>query len=182
MPRGSVPRITRASAGHTIEQTFLAGEATRVTNFFGSGPLPDWREIREWLGKDIPWHLVEKWDSMQDGDWVDRLVGRLAAERGESHRPPADDAYLRFDTVKQANKLIVAVQLPPQTRLQILRLYAAVDRLRVAGLPGGRSQSVRLPCRVYPKSGKTALEGRRLRVEFRRRPAEQEEVELFIPP
>ena len=153
-----------------------------MTNFFGSGPLPDWKEIKDWFGKDIPWHLVDKWDRMQDDDWLDRMIKRLVSERREERTKPEGASPLKFDTVKQAKKLTVSFPLPRNASLHQLRLYAGSDRLRVSGLPDGRTQSIRFPCLVYPKSGKASLRDRTMSVEFRRRPADQEEVELFIRP
>jgi len=154
-----------------------------MANFFGSGPLPDWKEIKDWLGKDIPWHLVDKWDRMQDDNWMDRWIDKLVAERREeTARPAAPSSLLKIETIKQAKKLIVSFPLPRSVSLHQLRLYAVSNRLRISGLPGGRAQSVHFPCSVYPKTGKASLHDRKMRVEFRRRPADQEEVELFIHP
>lgn len=161
--------------------TKIAG-GVEMTNFFGSGPLPDWKEIKDWLGKDIPWHLVDKWEQMQNDDWLDRMIAKLTAERREERVRPHGALPLKFETVKQAKKLTVSFPLPKNASLNQLRLYAISDRLRIAGLPDGRMQSVRFPCLVYPRSGKASLRGQTLRVEFRRRPADQEEVELFIQP
>lgn len=154
-----------------------------MTNFFGSGPLPDWKEIKDWLGKDIPWHLVDKWDQMQDEKWMDRWIDRLVADRREQTAKPAVPAtLLKIETIKHAKKMIVSFPLPKSVSMQSLRLYAVSDRLRIAGLPGGRSQSVHFPCAVYPKTGKAGLHDGKMRIEFRRRPVDQEEVELFINP
>jgi len=153
-----------------------------MTNFFGSGPLPEWKEIREMLGKDIPWHLVDKWDRARDGDWMDRLIGRLAQEHRQEPAPTPAHSLLKIETVKQAKKLLVTFQLPGSVNMQNLRMYAVTDRLRIAGLPEGRTQSVHFPCPVYPKTGKAALHDRKMLIEFRRRPADQDEVELFIQP
>ena len=164
-----------------------------MTSFFDNGPLPDWKEIRQWLSKDIPWHLVEKWDKMQDGAWLDKFIDRLIHEHGEpvtgkvakEAKQPAKaniNDYMPFRIAKHPHKLSVSVQLPKGANMHELRLYAGSDRLRVAGLPGGRSRSVKLPCLVYPKSGRTTMKDGIMRIEFRRKPSNREEVELFIRP
>jgi len=44
-----------------------------MASFFDSGPLPEWKQIQQWLGKDIPWKLVDTWDRQEDSGWIKRL-------------------------------------------------------------------------------------------------------------
>ncbi len=144
--------------------------------------MPDWKEIRELLGKDFPWHLAEKWDQMRDGDWMDRIISKLAQEHREESAQTPVNSLLKIETVKQAKKILISFHLPKSVNLQNLRMYAVSDRLRIAGLPEGRTQSLHFPCPIYPKTGKATLHDRKMLIEFRRRPVDKEEVELFIQP
>lgn len=154
-----------------------------AASFFGGGPLPDWKDIKKWLGDDIPWEVAEKWDQAGNGDWLDRFIGNMlkdnAPGRNEERKP---EPPVGADTAKYPKKVTVTVRIPPDAELRDLRLYATSDRLKVEGLPGGRSRVVRFPCRVFPRSGKATFRDGRLRVQFRRRPETEEDVELFLRP
>ncbi|WP_123040939.1 hypothetical protein [Cohnella candidum] len=151
-----------------------------MSSFFGSGPLPDWSEFRKWLGKEIPWKLVEQWDQAENGEWLDSFVrGMMKKEIPET--PKAESRSLfQIDTVKNAKNLTVTMRIPPGTHMRDLRLFATSDRLRITGLSGQRSHNVRFPCRVFPRSGRAEQSGDRVTMVFKRRPSDGQEVELFI--
>lgn len=157
-----------------------------MTSFFGSGPLPDWNEIKRWLGKDIPWELAEKWEKAGDGEWLERFIQRLLkeqpAEQTAERTAEKTGPIVRIDTVKNAKHVSVSVKIPPGAAMRDLRLLANSDRLKVTGLLGGRTQVIRFPCRVVPRSGRAEVKGGRIVVHFRRRPVEEDDVELFIRP
>ncbi len=152
-----------------------------MPSFFDNGPLPDWKEIKRWLGKDMPWKQLKEWE--QGGDeWLDKFISRLLKEGSEAPARGSAPPPVQIDAVQNDKKLTVSVRIPPGTEMRNLRLFATSDRLRVAGLPGQRSQHLRFPCRVYPKSGRAVQKGSRIVVHFQRRPDSREEVELFIRP
>ncbi|MBB6673405.1 hypothetical protein [Cohnella nanjingensis] len=159
-------------------------------SFFDNGPLPNWKEIQNWLGREIPWELVEKWDKKDDDAWLDRFIRNFMAP-AESQTPekmPAEKPVVQGDARKtvpseisrSSKHVTVAFKLPNETDLKPVRLYATADRLRLTGLPGGRSETVLMPCRVYAKSGRAEWKQGRLVIRFRRRRTEKNEVELFI--
>ncbi|MBW5446807.1 hypothetical protein GE107_12110 [Cohnella sp. CFH 77786] len=152
-----------------------------MASFFGSGPLPDWSEIRNWLGKDLPWKLVEQWEKQDDGEWLDKIVRGLMKDRPESAKMETS-SLVQIDTVKNAKKLTVTVRLPNNTDMRSLRLFATSERLKVEGLPEQRIHAIRFPCRVFPRTGVAEQKEDRILIHFRRRPADREEVELFIRP
>jgi hypothetical protein len=152
----------------------------RMASFFGSGPLPDWSEIRKWLGKEMPWDLVEQWEKADNGGWMEQFMQGMMKDSPETAAKPETKSLVQIDTVKNAKKLTVTVRIPPGTDMRGLRLFATSDRLKVEGLPGHRTHSVRFPCRVYPRSGKAEQSRDHILIEFRRRPVNGEEVELFI--
>ena len=48
-----------------------------MNSFFDSGPLPEWKDLRKWLGKDMPWDLVSKWNEEGEGDWLNQYVKEM---------------------------------------------------------------------------------------------------------
>jgi hypothetical protein len=150
-----------------------------MSSFFGSGPLPDWKEIREWIGKDLPWKLAENREKADNEDWLDRFVSSLLKEKADTDRPAAK-SLVQSETVQQNKKVTVTVRIPQGTSMRDLRLFATSDKLRISGLPSGQSHFVRLPCLVYPRTGRAVQRDDRIVVTFRRRPSNREEVELFI--
>lgn len=157
-----------------------------MRSFFDSGPLPDWKEIKRWLGKEMPWRQLKEWDQL-DAQWLDQLLTRLFREEdSEPEAPPQNrsmegtSSAVQIDAVQHEKKLTVSVRIPPNTDWRSLRLFATSDRLRVTGLPGQKTQYLRFPCRVYPRTGRAVQKGNRIVVQFGRRPDSREEVELFI--
>ncbi|MCC3373360.1 hypothetical protein [Cohnella sp. REN36] len=162
-------------------------------SFFDSGPLPNWKEIQNWLGKEIPWDVVEKWDEQNDDSWLEQMVRNFVSPQGEQapdakqktkkHMPiihSPSPPRVSPDLIKTARHVILTLRLPSEADLRPIRLYAAPDRVRLTGLPGGRSETVRMPCLVYAKSGRAEWKNGQLRIRFRKRRRDREEVELFI--
>jgi hypothetical protein len=165
-------------------------EGTIMRSFFESGPLPSWKEISQWLGKDlplkdIPWKELKEW-YRADGEWMEQLLKRLFRDEQASGASSQDrpreiaSSAVQLDAVQHDKKLTVSVRLPPGTDMRSLRLFATADRLRVTGLPGQKTRFLRFPCRVYPRTGRAVQKGNRIIVQFGRRPDSREEVELFI--
>ncbi|MFB9277870.1 hypothetical protein [Cohnella cellulosilytica] len=151
-----------------------------MVSFFDSGPLPDWKELRKWLGKDIPWEMAENWDRTGDSGWMNDYVKKiLQSAKVGTHT--ADRPVVRAET-KQGEKYVnVEIRLAPEVDVRTLQLLATSERLKIAGLPEGKKRIVRFPCRVYPRSGKAVMKKeRQLVVRFKRKPAEKSEYELFI--
>lgn len=150
-----------------------------MSSFFESGPLPDWAEIQKWLGKEMPWKMVEQWDKAEGGEWLDSFVRGLMSETPEP--PKAETRSLfQIDTVKNPKNLTVTLRLPPGIHMHQLRMFATSDSLRLSGISGQGSHNVRFPCRVYPASGRAEQSGDRVTIQFKRRPSDGQEVELFI--
>ncbi len=149
-------------------------------SFFDSGPLPeDWKDIQRWLGKDIPWKLAEKWDQGIDSAWLNQYVKDMLKKSRPEARVLAQD-LVRIDVAKEGSYVNVTIQLPPQTDIRNLQLFATSDRLKLTGLPGDKKRAIRFPCLVYVRTGKAVLKKDRLLIRFRRRPPEKSEYELFI--
>ncbi|MBO9596780.1 MAG: hypothetical protein J7559_02995 [Cohnella sp.] len=152
-----------------------------MSSFFDSGPLPNWKVIQEWLGRDLPWKLVEQWDKQGDTDWLNSYVKNMMVRaRKEASAKPKNVS--RMDVQKDVKYVTVTMEMNSDTELRELQLFATSDRLKVTGLPNGGKKSIRFPCLVYPRTGKAAVRKGRLVVRFRRRPPEKAEYELFIEP
>jgi hypothetical protein len=149
-----------------------------MNSFFESGPLPDFKEIQKWLGREIPWNLAERWERAQDNNWLNQYVRQMLEKAGKQ---AGDSVWLRTDTVKDDRHVTVTLHPTKGVGEQELRLFAASDRLRVT-TEGGRKRIVRFPCLVYPRTGKVVHRDGKLIARFRRRRAEKDEVELFIRP
>jgi hypothetical protein len=150
-----------------------------LNSFFDSGPLPEWKDLRKWLGKDMPWDLVSKWNEEGEGDWLNQYVKEMMTKS----KPAAtvqSQQLLRIETVKDAKNVDVNIRLATGTDIQQLQLFATSERLKVTGLPNGKKRIIRFPCLVYPRSGKVELKMDQLLVRFRRRPPSKTEYELFI--
>lgn len=153
----------------------------RMSSFFDSGPLPNWKQMQEWLGRDMPWDLVEKWDKRRDNSWLNEYVKNMMVHARKDARAKSKGLQ-RMDVQKDAKFVTVTMKLESEQALRGLQLFANSERLRVTGLPNDGKQSIRFPCLVYPRTGKAAMKKDRLVVRFKRRPAERNEYELFIDP
>jgi hypothetical protein len=155
-----------------------------MSSFFGNGPLPDWNEVKQWLGKEIPWKVVEEWNRSEEGEWLNRFIqGLLPTQERTEAKAKAKakaKALVQIETVKNAKNLTVTVRVPDHTNWRELRLFAASEHLRVTGLPDQHVHSFRFPCRVYPRSGSASQLDDRIVIDFKRRPVGRDEVELFI--
>ncbi|MBB6731604.1 hypothetical protein [Cohnella zeiphila] len=149
-----------------------------MSSFFDSGPLPDFKEIQKWLGREIPWKLAERWEKAQNNDWLNRYVQDMMEKAGKAAN---DGVWLRTDTVKDDKHVTVTLHPSKDLGEQDLRLFAATDRLRVTA-GDGRKRIVRFPCLVYPRTGKVLHKDGKLIAKFKRRRTERDEVELFIQP
>jgi|GEM_PF-762962 len=159
---------------------YRAGGEKALKSFFNSGPLPDWQELRKWLGKDIPWKLAENWDRTGDDDWMNNYVKQILQNAKSGTNAP-DRSALRTE-IKQDGKYVrVAIRLAPEVDLRALQLMATSDRLKINGLPGDKKRVIRFPGPVYPRTGKAKMKAdRQILIRFKRRPPEKSEYELFI--
>lgn len=152
-----------------------------MSSFFDSGPLPDWKVVQEWLGRDLPWKLVEQWDKQGDSSWLNEYVKNMMTRARKEASTKARGAA-RMEVRKDAKFVTVKMALHSNIELRRLRLFATSDRLRITGLPDDGKQSIRFPSLVYARSGKAAIRKGQLIVRFKRRPLEKTEYELFIEP
>lgn len=156
-------------------------------SFFDEGPLPNWDAIRRLIGKDLPWDLIKQWEHPDDS-WLNDYIRKLGF--GNSGGQTATAAGVRpeaaftsspqMEARKEQKRVVATIKPPPGTDRSAVRLYATADRLRVSGLPGDATASLKLPSLVLPKTGRVAWKNGRWVVVFRRKPPRQGEVELFI--
>ncbi|TJY44481.1 hypothetical protein E5161_03630 [Cohnella pontilimi] len=169
-----------------------------MSSYFGGGPDQGGKpQDGEWLDRlDRFMQRLLKPDKPEDSargakvkasgdysEWLAQLVKDLLKPieiSGDTGVEDSTDSLVRTLTAKEPKKLTVTMQLPYDTNLRTLQVFATSELLRVMGLPDNRTHTVRFPCRVYPRSGRARLEDGRLVIKFRRRPLDQNEVELFI--
>jgi hypothetical protein len=151
-----------------------------MSSFFDSGPLPDWKDIRKWLGKDIPWELADNWDQDNDSNWLNQYIKGIMQNSKSAARVQAKNS-IQMETKQNAKAVSVTLRIPSEIELKQLQIFATSDRLKLTGLPGDKIRAFRLPCSVYPRSGKAVMKkDRALVISFKRRPPEKSEYELFI--
>jgi hypothetical protein len=150
-----------------------------MSSFFDNGPLPDWKDIQQLLGKEIPWNLAENWGRIGDSDWLNNYVKDILASKKTEARVQAEE-IVRVNVTKDSNFVNVTVRLPQETDLRRLQLFATSDRLKLTGLPGSKNRSVRFPCQVYVRTGKAVMKKDHLLIRFKPKPPEKSEIELFI--
>lgn len=139
-----------------------------MSSFFDSGPLPDWKDIQKWLGKDMPWEQVKKWDKENDSDWLGQYVKEMMSKPKGKARVQSQ-GMIRMEAVKDAKYVDVTIQFASGTELRSLQLFAAPDYLRVSGLTNGKKRILRFPCLVYPRTGKAVMKKDQITIRFRRR-------------
>ncbi|MFC4302678.1 hypothetical protein [Cohnella boryungensis] len=151
-----------------------------MSSFFDSGPLPDWKDIQQWLGKDIPWELAENWDRREDSGWLNDYIQKMMRQSKSAARIQARSP-VQVELKQGAKYVDVKIGLLPDTDIKQLRLFATSEHLRLSGLPGDKKRVVRFPYLVYARSGKAVMKKEReLLVRFKRKPLEKSEYELFI--
>ncbi|WP_256757139.1 hypothetical protein [Cohnella sp. WQ 127256] len=151
-----------------------------MSSFFDSGPLPDWKHIQQWMGKDIPWKLMENWDQGGDSNWLNQYVKNMMQNSKNIARVQAQ-SLVQIETKQDAKFVSVTIKLDSDIDLNKLQLFATVDRLKITGLPGDKKRTVRFPSLVYARTGKAVMKKeRQLVIRFKRRPPEKSEYELFI--
>lgn len=162
-------------------------------SFFDNGPLPDWGVIRSLIGKELPWDLIKQWDN-KDDSWLNEYIrklglpgvpaertgGRAGSAAGSAAATQAVPSRLQMEARRQGKRVIATVKLPPGADRGGIRMHATADRLRVSHTTGAASGTLKLPCLVVPRSGRVYWKNGKWTVVFRKRPARQGEVELFI--
>ncbi len=151
-----------------------------MSSFFDSGPLPEWKDIQKWLGKEIPWKLAENWDRDSDSNWLNDYVKNILQHSKPEARMHTQ-SLVEMETRQDAKYVHVTVRLSPEIEIRKLQLFATSDRLKLIGLPADKKRSIRLPCLVHARTGQAVMKKDRLLVvRFKRRPPEKSEYELFI--
>ncbi|THF72590.1 hypothetical protein [Cohnella fermenti] len=151
-----------------------------MSSFFDSGPLPDFKEIQKFLGRELPWKLLEQWDKANDNAWLNEYVNKIM-QKAKSPPRSGEKAVVKAETSRGDKHVNVTLRFAPQVTPEELRLHATSERLRITGLPGGGKHVVRFPGLVYARSGRAAWNDGRLTIRFKKRPEDRQEVELFIP-
>lgn len=151
-----------------------------MNSFFDSGPLPDWKDIQKWLGKDIPWNLVEKLDKGSGSAWLNQYVQDIM-KKSKPNEQIQRNNLIQYEAEKDNRYVNVTIRLAPETDYRRMQLFATSERLKLIGLPGDKIRAIRFPCLVYARSGTVVAKKDRLLIRFKRRPQEKSEFELFIP-
>ncbi|TLS53619.1 hypothetical protein FE782_04930 [Paenibacillus antri] len=146
------------------------------------------------------WDTFKKWmqDSLSFGApqddfrWVTEYVDGIlkealaAPERqqekvsGKAPRSSGVGKPLSYELFQTHRHIIVRFVVPERIKPRQLRVYAAVQRLRIEGLPNGAKQTVALPALVYSDTARALFKDGVLQVKLMKRPSNERFEEVFI--
>ncbi|MCA0754547.1 Hsp20/alpha crystallin family protein [Paenibacillus sp. N4] len=126
-----------------------------------------WDELERWMeGQRLP----KGFELLREPDWVEQYVRKMMTKA----LPEAAGAMIGkgMATFSESRHFLqVKIILPEGFEREMLRLMVREDRLRLEGLPGGKTETIKLPKLVKPRICKTLLKNGILQVKLRKRPA-----------
>jgi hypothetical protein len=78
-----------------------------MSSFFDSGPLPDWKDIQQLLGKEIPWNLANNWERVGDSNWLNQYVNDMLIRKKSEAQVQDHSEVVRVDVTKETARLHV---------------------------------------------------------------------------
>ncbi|WP_309120451.1 Hsp20/alpha crystallin family protein [Paenibacillus sp.] len=147
------------------------------------------------------WDTFKKWmqDSLSFGapqddfrwvtDYVDGILKEaLAAPERQQEKVSAKESRsssaagrpLSYELFQTHRHIIVRFVVPERIKARQLRVYAAVQRLRVEGLPNGGKQTVALPALVYADTARALFKDGVLQIKLMKRPSNERFEEVFV--
>lgn len=126
----------------------------------------DWEQLEQWMEKQ---QLPKGFDVFRQSDWIDNFV------RGLMNKAiPAASSALQptnANVLETKRHVIVTYPLGESANTGELQLTAKEDRVKLSGLPGGKSETIRLPKLVLPRTCEADYDGVVLKIKLRKRPA-----------
>lgn len=135
-----------------------------------------WDELERWMeGQRLP----KGFELLREPDWVEQYVRKMMTKA----LPEAAGAMIGkgMATFSESRHFLqVKIILPDGIEREMLRLFVREDRLRLEGLPGGKTETIKLPKLVKPRICKTLLKNGILQVKLRKRPGLKTYYEAVI--
>ncbi len=135
-----------------------------------------WDDLEQWMeGQQLP----RGFELLREPDWVERYVRKMLTKA----LPEAAGVMIGSHTASISETrhfVIVKIKLPSDFEREQLRLFVREDRLRLEGLPSGKSEIIKLPKLVKPRISKTLLKDGVLQVKLQKRPVNRSYHEASI--
>lgn len=115
----------------------------------------------------------------KDNNWIGSLmqdVMKKAAPSQVAHTFAGSHSEV-FET---HGNVFVRLKLPENANPRAIQVYIAANSVKLDGLPGGRSQIIRLPVPVLPKSGKATYKNGVLQIQMRKSGDNEKYHETYV--
>ncbi|WP_308634537.1 hypothetical protein [Paenibacillus silvisoli] len=124
-----------------------------------------WEELEEWMeGQQLP----KGFDVFRQSDWIEKYVHSML-----NKALPAASAALNSassNIVETKRHVVVTYPIGESADLSALRLVASEDRIKLSGIAGKDSETIKLPKLVLPRTCSAHYDGSVLTVKLRKRP------------
>ncbi|TYP72711.1 hypothetical protein BCM02_108366 [Paenibacillus methanolicus] len=134
-----------------------------------------WEELEKWMkGQKLP----SGFDLFRDPSWVENYVRGMVSKA----LPAVGSALGTGVADVSETKRYVTVVYPVDAGADLSRLRVLVreDKMRIDGLPGGKSETVKLPTLVLPDRATAILEGNALTVKMLKRTGRKKVADVGI--
>lgn len=127
----------------------------------------NWDELERWMeGQQLP----KGFEVLREPDWVEKFVRRMMTKSLPELAGKISGTGAA--TTKESKLFLTVVyKLPPGAERDKVRLLVKEDWLRIEGLPGGKSEKVKLPKLVKPQVCQAVVRNGELQVRLKKRQA-----------
>lgn len=135
-----------------------------------------WDDLERWMETQ---QLPKGFELLREPDWIEQYVRKMLTKA----LPEAADVRIGGESAtfsETGHYVLVKIKLPDDFDKEQLRLFVREDRLRVDGLPNGKSETIKLPNLVKPRVCKTLLKGGVLQVKLQKRPTNRTYHEAIV--
>ncbi|WP_235548690.1 Hsp20/alpha crystallin family protein [Paenibacillus sp. Soil522] len=135
-----------------------------------------WDDMERWLERQ---QFPKGFELLREPDWVEQYVRKMMTRA----LPEAAGAIIGGGsaTFSETRHFVhVKIKLPEGFEKEQLRLFVREDRLRLDGLPNGKSETIKLPKLVKPRVCKTLLKDNVLQVKLQKRPTNRNYHEAIV--
>lgn len=134
-----------------------------------------WEELEKWMrGQKLP----SGFDLFRDPSWVENYVRGMVSKA----LPAVGNALGTGVADISESKRYVTVAYPVDAGADLsgLRVLVREDKMKIDGLPGGKSETIKLPHLVLPERASAVLEGNSLTVKMVKRAGRKKVVDVGI--
>lgn len=124
-----------------------------------------WTELEKWVESQ---KLPEDFAKLREPGWIEQFVRNMMEhtlpETTKAFRNEVDVAI-----AEQDNYIILSFNLPEGSDLRKLKFYVREDRVKISGLPDGKSKEVKLPDLVRTKQVLSSKKGDIIKIRLQKR-------------